>query len=64
MASLKPLLNTIQIISLIQTPTIKLRPQRRPWFIVCLMVVNITGPTEKIKSKLMAKPFNKASIMH
>src|SRR6478736_3673150 len=63
-SSEKALLKITQSRSLNQTPATKLKPPALPLLILCLMIVNAAGPTEKISNKLIAKPFTKASNIY
>lgn len=49
--------------SLTQTPDTKLKPPARPLVMLCFMIAKITGPTEKSKIILIARPCNNALII-
>lgn len=57
------LLRIINSISLTHTPATKLNPPSLPLFKLCLMMVKITGPTDKARILPSANPFSNASIM-
>ena len=52
----KKLLKNTKRISLNQTPATKLNPPFIPLFILCLMMVKITGPTDKARKKPKPSP--------
>jgi len=49
--------------SLTQTPATKLKPPARPLVMLCFMIAKITGPTEKSKIILIARPCSNALII-
>jgi hypothetical protein len=61
-SSEKRLLKTTSKKSLIQTPITKLNPPALPLLMLCLMMVNMTGPTDITSNNPIATPLSIASV--